>query len=58
MLAGKSQPFRTRPMVDVIVGDPRILRVGHIFILVLRLGIEGDYIPGMQQSRDVAQDAK
>ena len=45
-------------MVDVIVGDPRILRVGHIFILVLRLGIEGDYIPGMQQSRDVAQDAK
>ncbi len=43
---------------DVVEGDSSTLGVRDGFIVVIALGIAGDDVPGVQQSRQVAEHAQ
>ena len=55
------QGFTTRPVVDIIICDPSIfaLVIGNGLILVVaRLRVQGDDVPGMDEPRKVAKNAE
>ena len=55
------QGFTTRPVVDIIICDPSIfaLVIGNGLILVVtRLRVQGDDVPGMDEPRKVAKHAE
>lgn len=45
-------------MIDIVIGDPRVLGIGHCLVLVLRLGVERDDIPSVQKAGNVTKHAE
>ena len=45
-------------MIDIVIGDPRVLGIGHCLVLVLRLRVERDDIPSVQKAGNVTKHAE
>ena len=55
------QGFTTRPVVDIIICDPSIfaLVIGDgLILIVARLRVQGDDVPGMDEPGKVAKNAE